>query len=67
METTENKSRIDPANTIFGRLGGEEFALVYKNHAKDEVITNVELIRSEIEQNNTKINKKILTNEKIKS
>ena len=41
-------SSLIPKNTIFGRLGGEEFALVINMHDEKELFNLIEKIRDDI-------------------
>ncbi len=36
--------------SVFGRIGGEEFALIYRAASKSQVVKNIELIRESIEK-----------------
>lgn len=51
---TKTISEHIPKSSVFGRIGGEEFALVCYASSKDEILENIELIRKKIEDLETK-------------
>ncbi|MBF0265808.1 MAG: diguanylate cyclase [Gammaproteobacteria bacterium] len=46
-----------PGDTCLGRLGGEEFAIIYQGLTQDKVLENLESIRETIEQTDVAIDK----------
>ncbi len=57
---TKTISKIIPKKAIFGRLGGEEFALLYKSDSDEKVTEKVEDIRKAIESLEEKYEGKIV-------
>jgi len=49
-----------PQNAIFGRLGGEEFAIIYEAESLEDVKNDVELIRKSVEDLEEKYEDKIV-------
>ena len=47
--TKRVKKSIDEKSDIFGRLGGEEFALIIKSTKKEEILKKIDCIRKDIE------------------
>lgn len=44
-----------PTNTLFGRLGGEEFAILFENISNEMILEVLENIRKNVEQKNIQI------------
>jgi len=46
--TVETMKKVICGDAIFGRLGGEEFAVVCNKHTKDEILRKYEILKNEI-------------------